>query len=131
MAFHFKIDNAHSIERRNTCQNRNEEIENGYITLLRAITNIRKNVKKIHIFLLFVSIFKKFIQSNNIFWPQSGKDHFKAHLNLLYLILNFRVLKHLFERVNLPMAFCCLSTENHLSFCLRTYTTLASLYTAE
>lgn len=48
-----------------------------------------------------------------------------------YLILNFRVLKHLFKRVHLPMTFCCLNTENHLSFCLHVYTTLGSTYTAE
>lgn len=55
---------------------------------------------------------------------RTGQNHFKTHLNLPYLILNFGVLKHLFERVHLPMVFCCLSTKNHLSFCLRMYTTL-------
>lgn len=48
----------------------------------------------------------------------------EQHLNFLYLILlNFGVLKRFVERVHLPLAFCCLNTDNHLSFCLHMYTT--------
>lgn len=48
----------------------------------------------------------------------------EKHLNFLYLILlNFGVLKRFVERVHLPLAFCCLNTDNHLSFCLHMYTT--------